>query len=182
MFSTDNIREHAPFFLAIFELLPFSKTVYASLLGFKFQHYAGKESTVTPQPLFLAAAMLIQHDRVELDALYPHLFPADIAISAAYEKSVVECKQLAKNVGKVALNSTGADLENSAAEKKDTVKKPEIQDNQKARMCSALLAIGEFNLAMVLLKRFPKLCFVESRLVPLFCHHLHFMLEPVYKG
>ena len=76
----------------------------AQILGFKFQHYGpdgpGK-GDIVPSKLYLAAAILIGDGVVRLADLYPHLHPADSALSAEY-------RDAQKNAGKVGPSAQNA--------------------------------------------------------------------------
>ena len=160
-------------FLRTFRLFPWKRNVYASLMGFKFQFYAEHHHRKAPRSLYEGTAILIQHGFMSLDDIYPFLAPVDIEITAGYEKFVIQCKLEARKLDQIII---GGD---------PTTQKPAAAgagagDNQKSRLCAAFLYIGEFQRAMMLLKRFPKLCALDHRVVSLFCQHLHLMIEPLY--
>ena len=61
-------------------------------------------STKTPSSLYRVAALLLQHNLVDLDALYPHLNPDDAEIVEGFKKEISDAKQYARRLNAVILN------------------------------------------------------------------------------
>ena len=61
-------------------------------------------AATTPASLFRVAALLLQHELVDLDSLYPHLTPDDTVIVETYKKEIADAKQYARKLNCVILN------------------------------------------------------------------------------
>ena len=61
----------------------------------------------TPSSLYRVAAMLLQHDLVELDSVYPHLTPDDADIVESFKKEISDAKQYARKLNSVTLSKGG---------------------------------------------------------------------------
>jgi THO complex subunit 2 len=81
-----NVFEYWDFFVALLRASPWSvdnldNGIVASVLGFKFRYYTLADIKVaTPIQLIWIASIMIKNGIIELDALYPHLYPSDEAI------------------------------------------------------------------------------------------------------
>ena len=58
----------------------------------------------TPSSLYRVAALLLQHNLVDLDSLYPHLTPDDAEIVESFKKEIADAKQYARKLNTVMLN------------------------------------------------------------------------------
>lgn len=99
----------------VFEEEP--KSVCAQILGFKFSYYNRKREMAdahnsdtatsssssyptTPSQLFWMTAILMKHDFIRLDDLYPHLGPNDEHLDVEYEEFLRDIEEQCKSAGK----------------------------------------------------------------------------------
>ncbi|XP_022086856.1 THO complex subunit 2-like isoform X2 [Acanthaster planci] len=150
------------------------------MLGFKF-HFYKEENITTPESLHRLAALLLQHELVDLDNLYPHLMPADTDIIQGYKKSITEARQFARKMTIVLLSDREKEEEEAEKEKKEN-KDDKPPDNQKLGLIEALLRIGDWSHAQKLIDRLPQYCAVAKRPVAnALCDLVGALIDPLYK-
>ncbi|XP_038056507.1 THO complex subunit 2-like [Patiria miniata] len=150
------------------------------VLGFKF-HFFKEENITTPESLHRLAALLLQHELVGLDDLYPHLMPADTDIIQNYKKSITEARQFARKMTIVLLSDREKEEEEAEKEKKEN-KDDKPADNQKLGLIEAMLRIGDWSHAKQLMDRLPQYCAVANLPVAsALCDLVGALIDPLYK-
>ncbi|XP_028517932.1 THO complex subunit 2 isoform X2 [Exaiptasia diaphana] len=155
------------------------------ILGFKFQFYKDQPGVTTPSSLYHLAAVLIKHGLIELDDLYLHLSPTDADIAVSCKKMMSEMKQDAKKLNITILaemtNNNEEGKENNAKEKEN--EKTEIPpDNQKFGLCEALIMVGAWKSAKMIMDKLPSYATVTNPSISgALCKLLHSTIEPLYR-
>ena len=118
------LPQNVDFFVSLLRHHTHNKDTLCQVLGFKFKFYqksaedsagvdgelnddsagSGAASTKTSESLFRVAALLLQHDLVNLDSVYPHLSPDDAEIVESFKKEIADAKQYARKMNTVTLN------------------------------------------------------------------------------
>ncbi|XP_071787081.1 THO complex subunit 2-like isoform X1 [Asterias amurensis] len=149
------------------------------VLGFKF-HFYKEENIATPDSLQKVAALLLQHELVDLDDLYPHLMPSDTDIMQTYKKSITEARQFARKMTIVLLSDR--EKEEEQAEKDKENKDERALDNQKIGLIEAMLRIGDWSHAKQLIDRLPHFSAVShAPVAKALCDLVGSMIQPLYK-
>ncbi|CAL1526810.1 unnamed protein product [Lymnaea stagnalis] len=169
-------EEHV-FYVPLLRSYIIDKLTLCHILGFKFQFRESADCS-TPVSLFRCAALLLKHELVDLDDLYPYLLPSDTEIIPFYNKEVADAKAYARKLQTVVLS-----------DKKDDEKKEDEQqiidlreNNQKLGLCEALLDIGAWENAKAILDRLPEnFAVVYPSISFALCSLIHRVLEPVYE-
>ena len=241
------LPQNVDFFVSLLRHHTHSKDTLCQVLGFKFKFYqktaeeaaaaaadgelndeaTSNASSKTPESLYRVAALLLQHDLVDLDSIYPHLTPDDAEIVESFKKEIADAKQYARKLNTVILNkgdsgggggddkkkegSAGADegrsgggsggdkndadlppIVNTAAKDPSLVGAPIPPDesaghlnhgvNQKLGLIKALLEVGGWEAARVMLNRMPpKHATSYGPLADAFCALIHAAIEPLYE-
>ncbi|KAJ1984161.1 THO2 plays a role in transcriptional elongation [Dimargaris verticillata] len=169
-------------------------TTLGQLLGFKFQYYAQVDQTdPAPPELYYATAILLKERLVGLGDLYPHLTPTDSVVKAEYQAL---CEAMGDQAGqsgtsKLASMPSLDELEAGGSHRSqpETAKptstvneagKKVGADHQKAQLLAAVLAIGDLDLANLLLQRFPHITACHPDVGDRLARCLHVMLEPAW--
>ncbi|KAK7500593.1 hypothetical protein BaRGS_00008168 [Batillaria attramentaria] len=145
------------------------------ILGFRF-HFYSPEDSETPESLFQVAALLLKNGLVDLDRLYPHLLPSDSDMHQAQQKELTEAKAYARRLNTIVL----------ADKKEEDKDKEELKfdlktNNQKLGLCEALLEIGAWDSAKVILDGLPDGFAISHKpIVQALCRLIHAALEPMY--
>jgi THO complex subunit 2 len=185
-----NVFEYWDFFVELLLSSPWSekrlvqKSIVASVLGFKFRYYSPPEAKgTTPIQLVWIAAIMIKHNIVELDALYPHLSPPDEEISGelwdAYEEKMKLEAESMRSGDNVCRISNLQFLSDPAAVKPDESKRV-VKVNEKANICACLAAIGSLKHSRDILLRLPMLYRLHPEIAVNISRLLGEILEPVY--
>lgn len=80
------------------------REVISQIMGFKLSHYGGTvdDPKPTPSSLLWMTAILIRHNLVQLDLLYPHLHPSDEAVDSLMDVYQTLVSKNAKKAGRFA--------------------------------------------------------------------------------
>ncbi|XP_051169390.1 THO complex subunit 2 isoform X1 [Leptopilina boulardi] len=146
--------------------------VLCEVLGFKYRCTANS----TPFSLQRVTALMLQHQVIKLDDIWPWLVPDDKSIIRDCEISMKQAKEY---VRKMSIIST-KDKEDVPEEKDNSQDK--YSNNQKFGLCEALLDIGAWDVAQSLFNRLPDYCFTDQKPIALaFCKIIQSLIEPIYR-
>ncbi|KAJ7404136.1 hypothetical protein BTVI_73807 [Pitangus sulphuratus] len=150
------------------------------ILGFKFKFYQDP-SGETPSSLYRVAAVLLQHNLIDLEDLYVHLLPGDNAIMEEHKREIVEAKQIVRKLTMVVLSSEKTEEKEKEKEKEEekTEKPP---DNQKLGLLEALLKIGDWHHAQSIMDQMPPFYATSHKPIAVaLCQLVHVTIEPLYR-
>ncbi|KAF4789025.1 THO complex subunit 2 isoform X1 [Turdus rufiventris] len=150
------------------------------ILGFKFKFYQDP-SGETPSSLYRVAAVLLQHNLIDLEDLYVHLLPGDNAIIEEHKREIVEAKQIVRKLTMVVLSSEKTEEKEKEKEKEEekTEKPP---DNQKLGLLEALLKIGDWHHAQSIMDQMPPFYSTSHKPIAIaLCQLVHVTIEPLYR-
>ncbi|KAL7979484.1 hypothetical protein Chor_004642 [Crotalus horridus] len=150
------------------------------ILGFKFKFYQ-EPNGETPVSLYRVAAVLLQHNLIDLEDLYVHLLPSDHAILEEHRREIGEAKQIVKKLTMVVLSSEKTEEKEKEKEKEEEkMEKP--PDNQKLGLLEAMLQIGDWQHAQSIMDQMPPFYATSHKSIAIaLCQLLHVMIEPLYR-
>ncbi|XP_015682264.1 THO complex subunit 2 [Protobothrops mucrosquamatus] len=150
------------------------------ILGFKFKFYQ-EPNGETPVSLYRVAAVLLQHNLIDLEDLYVHLLPSDHAILEEHKREIGEAKQIVKKLTMVVLSSEKTEEKEKEKEKEEEkMEKP--PDNQKLGLLEAMLQIGDWQHAQSIMDQMPPFYATSHKSIAIaLCQLLHVMIEPLYR-
>ncbi|KAI0693806.1 transcription factor/nuclear export subunit protein 2-domain-containing protein [Cytidiella melzeri] len=165
--------------------------VLAQVLGFKFAHYQGADSTEqTPRSLYLTAALLIREGFITLEDLYPHISPSDADMTDVHKQYLASVDS--RIIGaKVSMLAMAAPLESSGTNVKPRQatpaeqKKPEATKetpNQTLGLLHALLSVGALRPAIALLSKYPWMVDAFPELADLLLRILKHSISRLYEA
>ncbi|KAF7244895.1 THO complex subunit 2 [Varanus komodoensis] len=150
------------------------------ILGFKFKFYQ-EPNGETPVSLYRVAAVLLQHNLIDLEDLYVHLLPSDNAILEEHKREIGEAKQIVRKLTMVVLSSEKTEEKEKEKEKEEekTEKPP---DNQKLGLLEGMLKIGDWQHAQSIMDQMPPFYATSHKPIAVaLCQLLHVMIEPLYR-
>lgn len=152
------------------------KTI-CEVLGSKYTFLRNSEEIV-PKSLYIVTAQLLQHGIIKLDDIYVWLTPDDKVMQKECEKSMKDAKEYVRKLQIISINNK--DKEDTPEEVENV--KEKYVFNQKLGLCEALLTVGDWDNALMLMKRLPEHYAVEQPAIALeLCKLLHCIVEPVYR-
>ncbi|CAH2091992.1 unnamed protein product [Euphydryas editha] len=152
--------------------------VISEVLGFKLGNMEVLESYKEPPALMTVIALLLQHQVISLDDIYPWLRPDDTIMAKEAEK---ELKAIQDYIRKLSIVSTKGPQSNAPAEFIEEKTDPqEYWNNQKLVLCEALLNVTAWKEFAALSARLPTTNVAERPAVAL-CNMLHALVEPLYR-
>ncbi|KAG5888387.1 hypothetical protein JTB14_035693 [Gonioctena quinquepunctata] len=152
--------------------------IISEVLSTKFAFLKNNEQDI-PQSLYVLTAQLLQHGIIKLDDIYYWLYPEDRVLTKECEKDMKDAREYVRKLQIISLNN------------KDKEGSPEAVDtesdrhagNQKLGLCEALLMIGDWENARILIKRLPDRYAVGYEPIAVsLCGLIHHIIEPVYRG
>ncbi|XP_048243407.1 THO complex subunit 2-like [Haliotis rufescens] len=168
--------EQESFYIPLFKDYVTDKLTLCHILGFRF-HEQNQEIDSTAS-LFRVAALLLRHNLVHLEDLYPHLLPSDSDIIAFHEKELADAKAYQRKLNIVSLS----DRKDDDKDKDDMVNIDLRTNNQKIGLCEALLAIGAWDNAKAVLDRMPEFfAMSNTSTAQALCQLIHSLVEPLYQ-
>lgn len=106
------------------------------------------------------------------------LTPEDKQVAKECEKELKDAKEYVRKLQVVSINNK--EKEDGPEEMDTSINL--YEGNQKLRLCEALLLVGDWNTAQVLIKRLPdKFAVNYEPIANALCSLLHTIIEPVYK-
>ncbi|XP_022828903.1 THO complex subunit 2 isoform X1 [Spodoptera litura] len=153
--------------------------VISEVLGFKLGNMEVLENYKEPPPLMTVIALLLQHQVIALDDIYPWLRPDDSIMAKEADK---ELKTVQDYIRKLSIVSTKGPQANGAAEYVEEKSDPqEYWSNQKLVLCEALLKVNAWREFASLSARLPTNIMPQRPAVAL-CNMLHALIEPLYRN
>ncbi|XP_069468772.1 THO complex subunit 2 isoform X2 [Ambystoma mexicanum] len=150
------------------------------ILGFKFKFYQ-EPNGETPTSLYRVAAVLLQHNLIDLDDLYTHLLPVDNTILEEHKQEILEAKQIVRKLTCFILSSEKND-EKEKEKDKEEEKTEKPPDNQKLGLLEALLRIGDWQHAQSIMDQMPPFYATSHKPISLaLCELIHVMIDPLYR-
>ncbi|XP_075429525.1 THO complex subunit 2 isoform X1 [Ascaphus truei] len=172
--------DHDEFFVPLIESYMYmcEPQTLCHILGFKFKFYQ-EPNGETPSSLYRVAAVLLQHNLIDLEDLYVHLLPLDSSILEEYKKEVVEAKQIVRKLTLVVLSSEKSEDKDKEKEDEKTEKPP---DNQKLGLLEALIKIGDWQHAQNIMDQMPPFYATSHKSIAIaLCRLIHVTIEPLYR-
>ncbi|XP_064073482.1 THO complex subunit 2 isoform X3 [Vanessa tameamea] len=152
--------------------------VISEVLGFKLGNMEVLESYKEPPALMTVIALLLQHEVISLDDIYPWLRPDDTLMAKEADK---ELKAIQDYIRKLNIVSTKGPQSNAPAEFIEEKADPqEYWNNQKLVLCEALLNVTAWKEFAALSARLPTTSVAQRPAVAL-CNMLHALVEPLYR-
>ncbi|XP_077163774.1 THO complex subunit 2 isoform X2 [Paroedura picta] len=150
------------------------------ILGFKFKFYQ-EPNGETPVSLYRVAAVLLQHNLIDLEDLYVHLLPTDNTILEEHKREIGEAKQIVRKLTMVVLSSEKSEEKEKEKEKEEE-KTEKPLDNQKLGLLEAMLKIGDWQHAQSIMDQMPPFYAASHKPIAVaLCQLLHVMIEPLYR-
>ncbi|XP_050521720.1 THO complex subunit 2 isoform X2 [Daktulosphaira vitifoliae] len=165
---TDNKAEH--FFIPLLrDYMPESQRL-TEVLVFKLRQVNDMNHSS-----YRLIALLIQYNLIELENIYPWLTPDDKVIQKNWEKEMKNGQDYVKKISCMFLSKAP---ESEVADDNDLVK---FEENQKFLLCEAMLEVGDWNTAQILLKRFPEYYAVDHPAIgDALCNLISQIIKPIY--
>lgn len=152
--------------------------VISEVLGFKLGNMEVQDNYKEPPPLMTVIALLLQHQVISLDDIYPWLRPDDTIMAKEAEK---ELKTVQDYIRKLSIVSTKGPQANGTTEFVEEKADPqEYWNNQKLVLCEALLKVTAWREFAVLSARLPTTIMPVRPAIAL-CGMLHALVEPLYR-
>ncbi|XP_029463722.1 THO complex subunit 2 [Rhinatrema bivittatum] len=174
--------DHDDFFVPLIEsyMCMCEPQTLCHILGFKFRFYQ-EPSGETPTSLYRVAAILLQHNLIELDDLYVHLLPGDNIILDEYKREIVDAKQVVRKLTLVVLSSDKTE-EKEKEKEEEREQRRKLPDNQKLGLLEALLKIGDWQHAQNIMDHMPAFYATSRKSIALaLCKLIHVTIEPLYR-
>ncbi|KAL3266220.1 hypothetical protein HHI36_010402 [Cryptolaemus montrouzieri] len=176
--SFENKPKDGQLFIPLIKSYMKDPKIISEVLGSKYIFLRNGESGI-PKSLHILTAQLLQNNIISLDDIYPWLTPDDKVMHKECEKNMKDAKEYFRKLQVISVNKT---------EKEDTPEDPEnptekYKSNQKLGLCEALLLVGDWNNAKILINHLPEFYAVGFESIALaLCNLLHCIIEPVYRG
>nr|XP_054586569.1 THO complex subunit 2 isoform X1 [Nothobranchius furzeri]XP_054586570.1 THO complex subunit 2 isoform X1 [Nothobranchius furzeri]XP_054586571.1 THO complex subunit 2 isoform X1 [Nothobranchius furzeri] len=168
------------FFLSLIKSYMCEPITLCHILGFKFKFYQ-EPNEETPKSLYHIAAALLHRNLIELEDLYVHLMPLDATIIEEHKREISEAKQIARKLVMVVLPSEKSEDKEKEKEKEEE-KNEKPPDNQKLGLLEALLRIGDWHHAQIIMNQMPSFYASSHKAIALaLCQLVHLTVEPLYR-
>ncbi|KAI5636701.1 transcription- and export-related complex subunit domain-containing protein [Phthorimaea operculella] len=152
--------------------------VISEVLGFKLGNMEVLESYKEPPPLMMIIALLLQHQVISLDDIYPWLRPDDSIMAKEADKEIRAAQDY---IRKLSIVSTKGPQANAPAEFIEEKADPqEYWSNQKLVLSEALLKVTAWREFAALSARLPTAAMPQRPALAL-CTMLHALVEPLYR-
>ncbi|ESO98124.1 hypothetical protein LOTGIDRAFT_174338 [Lottia gigantea] len=171
--------ESEDFYVPLLRSYMTDKSTLCQVMGFRFHFYEPTQGMETPSSLYKVTALLLKHDLLDLNELYPHLLPEDSAIVDFHKTELSDARTYAKKMNLVILS----DKKDEDKDKEDLTKTDLRENNQKLGICVALLKIGVWEHARSILDKLPE--FFPGSHPPIaraLCSLVHQVIEPLYRS
>jgi THO complex subunit 2 len=162
---------HSRLFVPLIRSYEKDSLTLCEVLGLEF---ASIDPSSTRQNLFVITALLLQHGVIHLEDIYRWLTPKDSEIDESAAKELADAKEYARRMDII------------DAPKEDDKIGDLIEErapyNQKFQLCEALLSVGAWDQASILLEFHPD--FFVTSYQPIsssICNLVDYVIEPVYR-
>lgn len=149
--------------------------IISEVLGYKYRNFQDEQA---PLSLHRVTAVLLQYDIIKLDDIYPWLTPVDEKMASEWESEISDAKEFVRRLNIVATNNKVED---------EKVPDVDIADdtyamNQKLGLCEAMLTIGDWANAKLLIEKLPEKCATSHEpIAKTICKLMHQIIEPLYR-
>ncbi|XP_044748967.1 THO complex subunit 2 isoform X1 [Coccinella septempunctata] len=175
--SFENKPDDAHLFIPLVKSYMSDPKIISEVLGSKYSFLRNTENGA-PKSLHILTAQLLQNSIISLDDIYPWLTPDDKIMQKECEKNMKEAKEYFRKLQVISVNKT--DKEETPEEPENPIEK--YKWNQKLGLCEALLLIGDWENAKILINHLPEHYAVGFEPIALaLCNLLHYVIEPVYR-
>ncbi|XP_025831929.1 THO complex subunit 2 [Agrilus planipennis] len=176
--SFENKPEDSKIFIPLVKSYMNDPKIIAEVLGSKYTFYQTSGDSTVPKALYILTAQLLQHNLVYLDDIYVWLTPEDRIMHKEWETDMRAAKEYVRKLQVISLNAK--EKEDTPDEKENSIDK--YSNNQKLCLCEALLEIGDWNNAALIIRRLPEHYALEYQPVAkALCNLLNYIIEPVYR-
>ncbi|KAK9870147.1 hypothetical protein WA026_006238 [Henosepilachna vigintioctopunctata] len=175
--SFENKPSDVQLFVSLIKSYMKDPKIISEVLGSKYVFLRNSDNGI-PKSLHILTAQLLQNGIISLDDIYPWLTPDDKVMQKECEKNMKEAKEYFRKLQVISVNKT---------EKEETPEEPDnpiekYRSNQKLGLCEALLLVGDWDNAKVLINHLPEHYAVGFEPIALaLCNLLHYIIEPVYR-
>lgn len=150
--------------------------IISEVLGYKYRNFQDEPA---PASLYRVTAILLQYDIIKLDDIYSWLTPVDEKMASEWETEIADAKEFVRKLNIVSINKDKAEDEKepdvNLAEEKYSM-------NQKLGLCEALLTIGDWTNARLLIEKLPEKCATSYEpIAKTICKLMHQIVEPLYR-
>ncbi|VVC38245.1 THO complex, subunitTHOC2, C-terminal,THO complex subunit 2, N-terminal domain,THO complex [Cinara cedri] len=164
---TDN-KAHKFFIPLLRDYMPESQRL-TEVLAFKL-----RQVNDLTRSSYRLIALLIQYNLIGLDSIYPWLNPDDNVIKTNWEKDMKSGQDYLRKASTIISKTPESESTEDKIE-------PKLEENQKFCLCEAMLEIGDWNTAQILIKRFPEYYAVEyAPIGDALCGLINQVIKPVY--
>jgi len=174
--SFESQPKEFKFFVGLLnEFLPDRNTL-KELLNFKFSHFIeNSEEETTPDSLYQVTALLIQHDILTFEDVYPLLSPSDDDLTQQWSKEIADAKEYLRKINIVSTKSTEDD-------QKEKTKSTNFDgSNQKIGLLAAFFKVGAWELGEKVLNLLPRnYCISQPKVSLALSDLIHKTIDPVY--
>lgn len=183
--SFETHPEHSKLFIPLLESYTADGNIICEVLGYKYRHFA--TATSTPSSLYKVTALLLQHNVIKLEDIYNWLSPADKEIIADWDAELNDAKEFVRKLNVISTKGDQPDTNGDTAsgDQKDSgisSASEKYAANQKLGLCEALLLVGDWRNAQVLMKKLPdQSVIVHEPIARALCQLIHTVIEPVYR-
>ncbi|GBP63211.1 THO complex subunit 2 [Eumeta japonica] len=151
--------------------------VIAEVLGFKLSNMEIEECK-EPPPLMIVVALLLQHQVVFLDDIYPWLRPDDSIMAREAEKEVKAAQEYIRRLNVISTKGPQTNGPTEIIEEKTDPQ--DYWSNQKLVLCEALLHVGAWREFAGMAARLPHSP-SAPRIATALAKMLHALIEPLYR-
>lgn len=124
---------------------------------------------------FQVTAILLHAGVFTIDEIYSWLSPDDSNLISDWKTELAEAKEFVRKLNVVALNKDKEDEEEKIPEDRYAF-------NQKWRLCEALLDIGDWENAQILIKKLPEnSVLVHEPIAKALCTLINILIDPIYR-
>nr|XP_023020410.1 THO complex subunit 2 [Leptinotarsa decemlineata] len=175
--SFENKPNEARIFVPLINYYMNDPRIISEVLSTKFAFLKNNEQSI-PQSLYVLTAQLLQHGIIKLEDIYYWLYPEDKVLVKECEKDMKVAREYVRKLQVISLNNK---------EKEGSPEEPDTDNdkyvgNQKLGLCEALLMVGDWESAKILIKSLPDRYAVGYEPIAIsLCGLIHHIIEPVYR-
>lgn len=132
----------------------------SEVIGFRYLTF--RENDVTPRAVHVIVCVMLHHNVITIDDVYPWLSPDDEEIIKEHEQEMADEKAPKKPLPSMK-------------------KLEEFEKNQKLGLCEVAACLGSWKTLEVLLTRLPRRYVLDKpQVATQICKYLHYLIAPVY--
>ncbi|XP_048481158.1 THO complex subunit 2 isoform X2 [Plutella xylostella] len=169
---------HNQLFISLIKSYMGDPQVISEVLGFKLSNMDMQENYKEPPPLMTIIALLLQHEVIALDDIYPWLRPDDLVMAKEADKEFKAAQDYIRRINIVSTKGPQANAPMEFIEEKADPQ--EYWSNQKLVLCESLLLVGSWRQFALLAARLPG-TLLPPRVAGALAAVLHATVEPLYR-